>query len=129
MKITSVSLYDNHTAVCAEIRHDLSADNTTYNGYFKSPQNTSKESCYGEFITNFISTLKNLTEKHKNDHLEKVYKNMKELKRICTKLQPTESPKNCTIELTDFSQFKEALKTVVMYVEVWKSCRRTEDSL
>lgn len=46
-----------------------------------------QESCYGEFITNFISTLKNLTQKHKNDHLEKVYKNMKELKRICTKLQ------------------------------------------
>lgn len=68
MKITSVSLYDNHTAICAEIQHDLSADNTTYNvslglhqtslgsqwssvfltsfscfqGYFKSPQNTSK---------------------------------------------------------------------------------------
>lgn len=68
MKITSEPLYDNHTAVCAEIQKDLSADNTTYNvslglhqtsfgfqwpfvlltnfpcfqGYFKRPQNTSK---------------------------------------------------------------------------------------
>lgn len=39
MKITSVSLYDNHTAVCAEIRHDLSADNTTYNVSLGLPSN------------------------------------------------------------------------------------------
>lgn len=68
MKITSEPLYDNHTAVCAEIQRDLSKDNVTYNvslglhqkslgsqwpsafltnfscfqGFFKRPQNTSE---------------------------------------------------------------------------------------
>ncbi|KAK1343273.1 hypothetical protein QTO34_016051, partial [Cnephaeus nilssonii] len=121
MKITSGPLYDNHTAVCAEIQKDLSADNTTYNGYFKRPQNTSKESCYGEFIKDFISTLKNLMKDNKNEHLQKVYENMKHLTQICTKLQPKRSPKNCTSEYSDFTQFKEALKSVILYIEVWKS--------
>lgn len=47
-----------------------------------------QESCYGEFIKDFASTLKKLIAKDdKNDHLQKVYKNMKQLTRICTKLQ------------------------------------------
>ncbi|KAM8764764.1 uncharacterized protein V5649_020359 [Rhynchonycteris naso] len=129
MKTTSEPFYDNHTALCAEIWEELKADNTTYNGYFKSPQNSSEESCYGEFIKDFISTLRKLTMKDKNNRLRKVCKNMKELTRICTKLQPTESSKNCTTELTDFSQFKKALESVVMYIEVWKSCKRTVDNL
>lgn len=46
-----------------------------------------QESCYGEFIKDFISTLKNLMKDNKNEHLQKVYENMKHLTQICTKLQ------------------------------------------
>lgn len=47
-----------------------------------------QESCYGQFIKDFISTLRALlTNCNHDDHLRKVYKNMKELPRICTKLQ------------------------------------------
>uniref|UniRef100_A0A671FQL7 Interleukin-4 n=1 Tax=Rhinolophus ferrumequinum TaxID=59479 RepID=A0A671FQL7_RHIFE len=124
MKITGKPHDDNHTAVCAEIQRELSADNIIYNGSFKRPQNTSEESCYGQFIKDFISTLRALlTNCHHDDHLRKVYKNMKELPRICTKLQ------NCTTEISNFSQFKEALQSVVMSIEGWKSCKRTKDSL
>lgn len=47
-----------------------------------------QESCYGQFIKDFISTLTALLRNcNHDDHLQKVYKNMKELPRICTKLQ------------------------------------------
>ncbi|KAM5212277.1 uncharacterized protein RBU33_004920 [Hipposideros larvatus] len=130
MKITSELLYDNHTAVCAEIQRELLADRSIYSGSFKRPQNTSEESCYGEFIKDFISTLNELRTKYKNDeHLQKVYKDVNDLPRICTKLQPTEPPKNCTTEISNFSQFKKALRSVVISIEGWKSCKRTKESL
>ncbi|EPY81670.1 hypothetical protein CB1_000719020 [Camelus ferus] len=88
MKMASTSLQDNHTAVCAEIQKELTADNIIYNGSFKRPQNTSEELCYGEFIKDFISTLKEIFRKYKEDyHIEKVYKDMDELTKICPKLQ------------------------------------------
>uniref|UniRef100_A0A8P0NU13 Uncharacterized protein n=2 Tax=Canis lupus familiaris TaxID=9615 RepID=A0A8P0NU13_CANLF len=156
MKTASVSAYDNHTAVCAEIQKELSADTMTYNvslglhqttlcsqwpfvlltnfscfqGSFKRPQNTSEEPCYGEFTKDFISTLKELTKHNEHDrHIQKVYKDMEELTRICPKLKPTESPKNCTTEKSNFSQFKEALQSVVISIEGWKSCKRVKSSL
>lgn len=46
-----------------------------------------QESCYAKFIKDFISTLKLLLTKYKDDRLQKVCKNMEELPRICTKLQ------------------------------------------
>lgn len=71
MMTANVSAYDNHTAVCAEIQKELSADNIIYNvslglhqislcsqwsfmfltnfshfqGSFKRPQNTSEVRC------------------------------------------------------------------------------------
>ncbi|VCW78704.1 unnamed protein product, partial [Gulo gulo] len=91
---------------------------------FKRPQNTSEEPCYGEFTKDFISTLKELTKSYKHDlHIKKVYKDMEELTRICPKLKPTKSPKNCTTEESNFSQFKEALQSVVISIEGWKSCK------
>ncbi|XP_029797282.1 granulocyte-macrophage colony-stimulating factor isoform X1 [Suricata suricatta] len=99
-------------------------------GSFKRPQNTSEEPCYGEFTKVFISTLKQLTKHNAHDHhIRKVYKDMKELTRICPKLEPTESPKNCTTEKSNFSQFKEALQSVVISIEGWKSCKRVKSSL
>ncbi|XP_064131410.1 granulocyte-macrophage colony-stimulating factor isoform X1 [Loxodonta africana] len=130
MKITTASLLENHTAICAEIQKELSADNSTYNGSFDRPQNTSEELCYGKFTKNFISTLKNVSELNKEDcHINKVYKDMKELTTICTKLKPTELPKNCTIERSSFSQFKKALQSVVISIEGWKSCNTIKGSL
>lgn len=38
-------------------------------------------------MKDFISTLKNLVKGNKNEHLQKVYENMKYLTQICTKLQ------------------------------------------
>uniref|UniRef100_A0A8C4MDV3 Uncharacterized protein n=1 Tax=Equus asinus asinus TaxID=83772 RepID=A0A8C4MDV3_EQUAS len=87
MKIDGVSPHDNHTAVCAEIQKELAADNIIYNGSFKRPQNTSEEPCYGEFTKDFISTLKELTTNKEDQHIQKVYKDMKELTRICPKLK------------------------------------------
>uniref|UniRef100_A0A7N5JD11 Uncharacterized LOC100473502 n=1 Tax=Ailuropoda melanoleuca TaxID=9646 RepID=A0A7N5JD11_AILME len=124
MMTANVSAYDNHTAVCAEIQKELSADNIIYNGSFKRPQNTSEEPCYGEFTKDFISTLKELTKSNEHDrHIRKVYKDMKELTRICPKL------KNCTTEESNFSQFKEALQSVVISIEGWKSCKSIKSSL
>uniref|UniRef100_A0A8C9JDV6 Uncharacterized protein n=1 Tax=Panthera tigris altaica TaxID=74533 RepID=A0A8C9JDV6_PANTA len=124
MKTASASAHDNHTAVCAEIQKELSADNIVYNGSFKRPQNTSEEPCYGEFTKVFISTLKELTKYNEHDHhIRKVYKDMKELTRICPKLE------NCTTEKSNFSQFKEALQSVVISIEGWKSCKRVKSSL
>lgn len=47
-----------------------------------------QEPCYGEFTKDFISTLKELTKSNEHDrHIRKVYKDMKELTRICPKLK------------------------------------------
>ncbi|XP_057576519.1 uncharacterized protein LOC130844242 [Hippopotamus amphibius kiboko] len=130
MKIASVSPQDNHTAVCAEIQKELTADNITYNGSFKRPQNTSEELCYGKFIEGFISTLNEISTKYNNDcHIKKVYKDMKELTKICPKLNSTEPHKNCTTETSNFSKFKEALQSVVISIEGWKSCKRIKSIL
>uniref|UniRef100_A0A8C8WH25 Colony-stimulating factor n=1 Tax=Panthera leo TaxID=9689 RepID=A0A8C8WH25_PANLE len=94
------------------------------------PPTLFQEPCYGEFTKVFISTLKELTKYNEHDHhIRKVYKDMKELTRICPKLEPTESPKNCTTEKSNFSQFKEALQSVVISIEGWKSCKRVKSSL
>ena len=46
-----------------------------------------QELCYGEFIKDFISTLKNISTNYNKDfHIEKVYKDMTHLTRICPKL-------------------------------------------
>ncbi|XP_010861884.1 PREDICTED: uncharacterized protein LOC105005555 [Bison bison bison] len=128
MKIISGSTQDNHTAVCAEIEKELMADNVTYKGSFERPQNTSEELCYGKFIEGFISTLNNISTKHKNDcHIEKVCKNMRQLTEICPKLKLTGH--NCITEKSNFSKFKEALKSVVISIEGWKSCKRIKGIL
>ncbi|KAF7483058.1 Hypothetical predicted protein [Marmota monax] len=100
-------------------------------GSFSRPQNTSEELCYGEFTKNFTSTLKDLAAKynHQDCHIIKVYKDMEELTKICPKLEPTDTPKDCTIEQSDFSQFKEALESVIISIEGWKSCQRTDGDL
>lgn len=47
-----------------------------------------QEPCYGEFTKDFISTLKELTKHNEHDrHIQKVYKDMEELTRICPKLK------------------------------------------
>lgn len=47
-----------------------------------------QEPCYGEFTKDFISTLNELTKYNEHDHhIQKVYKDMEELTRICPKLQ------------------------------------------
>lgn len=52
------------------------------------PPTLFQELCYGEFIKDFISTLKEIFRKYKEDyHIEKVYKDMDELTKICPKLQ------------------------------------------
>uniref|UniRef100_A0A8D1E6B8 Interleukin-4 n=1 Tax=Sus scrofa TaxID=9823 RepID=A0A8D1E6B8_PIG len=130
MKIATVASRDNHTAVCAEIQRELMADDITYNGSFKRPQNTSEELCYGEFIKDFISTLKNISTNYNKDcHIEKVYKDMTHLTRICPKLNETKSHKKCTTETSNFLKFKEALQRVVISIEGWKSCKRIKGIL
>uniref|UniRef100_M3YJD6 Granulocyte-macrophage colony-stimulating factor n=1 Tax=Mustela putorius furo TaxID=9669 RepID=M3YJD6_MUSPF len=44
-------------------------------------------------------------------------------KEHCLETPPTKSPKNCTTEESNFSQFKEALQSVVISIEGWKSCK------
>ncbi|XP_077877052.1 uncharacterized protein LOC144366576 [Ictidomys tridecemlineatus] len=131
MKLATETSHKNHTALCAEIQKELSADNNIYEGSFSRPQNTSEELCYGEFTKNFTSTLKDLAAKYKHQdcHLIKVYKDMEELTKICPKLEPTDTPKDCTIEQSDFSQFKEALESVIISIEGWKSCQRMDGDL
>ena len=52
------------------------------------PPTLFQELCYGKFIEGFISTLNNISTKHKNDcHIEKVCKNMRQLTEICPKLK------------------------------------------
>lgn len=52
------------------------------------PPTLFQEPCYGEFTKVFISTLKELTKYNEHDHhIRKVYKDMKELTRICPKLE------------------------------------------
>uniref|UniRef100_A0A8C0DNM9 Granulocyte-macrophage colony-stimulating factor n=1 Tax=Balaenoptera musculus TaxID=9771 RepID=A0A8C0DNM9_BALMU len=122
IKIASVSLQDNHTAVCAEIQEELMADNITYNvRFFKRSQNTSEELCYGKFREGFISTLNEISMKYNNDY--HVEKDMQELTKICPKL------KNCTTETSNSSKFKEGLQSVVISIEGWKSCKRTKGIL
>ncbi|KAG8507830.1 Granulocyte-macrophage colony-stimulating factor, partial [Galemys pyrenaicus] len=108
--VQNESPHDNHKEVCAEIWKELKADNSTYNcfvfltnffcfqGSFVMPQNTSEEPCYGEFTKDFICTLEKLKNINQQDiHIEKVYKDMKKLTQICSKLTgrkeylPTES--------------------------------------
>uniref|UniRef100_A0AC11D154 Uncharacterized protein n=1 Tax=Ovis aries TaxID=9940 RepID=A0AC11D154_SHEEP len=127
MKIVSGSTQDNHTAVCAEIEKELMADNVTYKGSFERPQNTSEELCYGKFIEGFISTLNNISTKHNDWHIEKVCKNMRQLTKICPKLKLTGH--NCITEKSNFSKFKEALQSVVISIEGWKSCKRIKGVL
>uniref|UniRef100_A0A8C9ARE1 Granulocyte-macrophage colony-stimulating factor n=1 Tax=Prolemur simus TaxID=1328070 RepID=A0A8C9ARE1_PROSS len=131
LKADTASPQDNHTAICAEIQRELSADKNTYKGSFNRPQNTSEELCYGEFTKNFTSTLKDLVTKYdkQDHHIKKIYKDMEELTRICPKLKPTDSPTNCTIEQSDFSKFKEALESVITSIEGWKSCKGIKRSL
>uniref|UniRef100_A0A8D2DLM0 Uncharacterized protein n=1 Tax=Sciurus vulgaris TaxID=55149 RepID=A0A8D2DLM0_SCIVU len=130
VKVAAENSHKNHTALCAEIQKELSADNNVYEGSFSRPQNTSEELCYGEFTKNFTSTLKDLAAKykHRDHHITKVYKDIKLLAKICPKLE-VNTPKDCTIEQSDFSKFKEALESVIISIEGWKSCQRTGGDL
>lgn len=53
MKIIGGPLYDKHTAVCAEIQKDLSADNTTYNGSLRLHQTSLGFRWPSVLLTNF----------------------------------------------------------------------------
>ncbi|KFO26617.1 hypothetical protein H920_12016 [Fukomys damarensis] len=108
----------NLTALCDEIRRDLTDDKKTYKGSFDRPQNTSEELCYAKFTELFTFTLKNLTDHNKADrHINNVYQNMKELPEICPKLKHT--AECCLVYKTQAYSPVETWKKLMNYRPVW----------